>query len=372
VRNLRTEQEIMQRWKADPCKPLVSISCTTYNHEKYIEDALEGFLIQETNFPFEILIHDDASTDSSAEIIREYEVQYPNLFKPIYQTKNQYSKGKNPNVEFLFPKAKGKYIAFCEGDDYWTDQKKLQNQVDFLECNPEYGLSHTECNYLYQDSNSFENYAKRKYSCNHLPHLSTQNVFEWILVGNYSIATSSVLLRKDLLDKVIEGDPYVFKSGYFKMGDTPLWLEFSLISHIHYIDQPTTVYRINTNSLTHPNNAIARMRFSLSSAELRKHYARKSNVSTTVLSHINRRYNRALLKYKIVDSRFQEKFPIENIDRVDKFYQKIATSSFLSKCWVNWFVFKYTLIIYARTLKKLYPLFYLNRKRLQFRKRLGM
>lgn len=121
-------------------QPLVSISCIAYNHEKYIRDAIEGFLMQKTTFPFEILIHDDASTDSTAEIIREYEKKHPNLIFPVYQTENQYSKGVMISPKFNWPRARGKYIALCEGDDYWTDRNKLQKQVDFLEENEEYAL----------------------------------------------------------------------------------------------------------------------------------------------------------------------------------------------------------------------------------------
>ena len=117
--------------------PLVSIDCITYNHKQYIRDAIEGFLMQITNFPVEILIHDDASTDGTVEIIREYEKQYPWLIKPVYQTENQYSKHNSfiSISKIQYGRALGKYIAFCEGDDYWTDHYKLQKQVDFLESN---------------------------------------------------------------------------------------------------------------------------------------------------------------------------------------------------------------------------------------------
>jgi glycosyltransferase involved in cell wall biosynthesis len=141
MKNLRTEQEIIDPWQGDPTQPIVSVCCLTYNHEPYIEDALEGFLSQETDFPFEILIHDDASNDHTAEIIRRYVAKYPKLIKPIYQTNNQYSQGNNPTRKFNFPRAKGKYIAFCEGDDYWSDSHKLQIQIDFLEAHPDYVLS---------------------------------------------------------------------------------------------------------------------------------------------------------------------------------------------------------------------------------------
>jgi glycosyltransferase involved in cell wall biosynthesis len=144
MRNLRSEKEIMAQWQRDPSQPLVSICCITYNHEPYIEDALEGFLIQETNFPFEILIHDDASTDQTADIIREYEARYPTLIKPIYQTENQYSQCNKPG-RINRKRAKGEYIALCEGDDYWTDPLKLQIQVDFLEKHPDYVITFHPC-----------------------------------------------------------------------------------------------------------------------------------------------------------------------------------------------------------------------------------
>src|SRR5690554_1582208 len=103
--------------------PVVSICCITFNHGKFIREALEGFLSQKTNFCFEVLIHDDASTDDTATIIKEYASRFPNIIKPIFQKENQYSKGiRGMNRRFNFPRAKGKYIAMCEGDDYWIDE----------------------------------------------------------------------------------------------------------------------------------------------------------------------------------------------------------------------------------------------------------
>ena len=118
------------------CKPLVSISCATYNHEKYIAQAIDSFLLQETSFPIEILLHDDASTDKTADIIRAYADKCPDLIKPIIQAENQFSQGRRPGPQINYPRAEGKYIALCEGDDYWTDSRKLQKQVDYLEANP--------------------------------------------------------------------------------------------------------------------------------------------------------------------------------------------------------------------------------------------
>lgn len=121
-------------------KIMVSIICNAYNHGKYIRDALEGFVMQKTNFAFEVLVHDDASPDNTAQIIREYEEKYPELIKPIYQTENQYSQGVSITRDIQLKRVQGKYIAVCEGDDYWIDPLKLQKQYDFMETHPEYSL----------------------------------------------------------------------------------------------------------------------------------------------------------------------------------------------------------------------------------------
>jgi len=118
-------------------KVKVSVCCLAYNHQKYIRQTLEGFISQKTNFLYEVLINDDASTDETADIIKEYAVKYPDVIKPIFQTENQYSKGVVISNDILAPMAKGDYIAFCEGDDYWSDPYKLQLQFDIMENNPD-------------------------------------------------------------------------------------------------------------------------------------------------------------------------------------------------------------------------------------------
>lgn len=128
--SLPSEDNIMSSWCGNVDKPIISICCITYNHEDYIEDTIVGFLIQKTEFPFEILIHDDASTDNTGDIIRQYQERYPRLIKPIFQKDNKYSQGEKVNHKYNFPRALGIYIALCEGDDYWTDVRKLQLQVE--------------------------------------------------------------------------------------------------------------------------------------------------------------------------------------------------------------------------------------------------
>ena len=116
--------------------PLVSIICLAYNHVPFIRQCLDGFVMQKTDFPFEVLIHDDASTDGTADIIREYAGRFPSLIVPFYEKENQFGR-RDVCRETMFPYIRGRYVAFCEGDDYWTDSAKLQRQVEALEARPD-------------------------------------------------------------------------------------------------------------------------------------------------------------------------------------------------------------------------------------------
>lgn len=143
------EREIMAHWRGNLDKPLLSIVCLTFNHVLFIKDALNSFLMQKTDFRFEIFVHDDASTDGTIEILLDYKLRYPQLIRLHIQENNQYQKGLSA-LNFSLSNANGKYIAFCEGDDYWIDEHKIQNQACFLEDHPEVAI-------VYGDSIPFRN-----------------------------------------------------------------------------------------------------------------------------------------------------------------------------------------------------------------------
>ena len=258
---------------------VVSICCITYNHEKFIRDAIKGFLMQKTTFPIEVIIHDDASTDSTSDIIREYEKQYPQLIKSIYQQENQYSKGKKISSSFVWPKARGKYIALCEGDDFWIDPYKLQKQVDFLDANPAYGMVHGLCRIYDQRHRIYHPSVHRAAR----PALLQGDIFEALLICNY-IHTCTVCFRRDLITR------YFNTSGvygqHFKMGDYPLWLEIAKHTKIGFIADPLATYRMIDNSAVCHNRADKQYEFVLSSYDVKSYFANKYNASKEVVHNI--------------------------------------------------------------------------------------
>ena len=176
---------------------LLSIVCITYNHEKFIRQTLDGFVNQKTNFKFEVIIHDDASTDKTAEIIKEYQEKYPDIIKPIFQVENKFSQGIPLLKRFVYPCIKSKYVAMCEGDDYWTDEYKLQKQVDFLEANPDYSICFHPVKFIYEDKPNKTNIHPSK------KFLSQDLTFEKLLKTNF-IQTNSVVYRWRFINESFE------------------------------------------------------------------------------------------------------------------------------------------------------------------------
>ncbi|WP_267739794.1 glycosyltransferase [Myroides injenensis] len=223
--------------------PLVSISCITFNHGKFIRETLDGFLSQKTSFGFEILIHDDASTDDTVTIIKEYAERFPNIIKPIFQKENQYSKGvRGINRRFNFPRAQGKYIAMCEGDDYWIDEYKLQKQVDIFNKNDDISIMHT--GYVVRN----ETKDKEEIHIKKIRNPSRSENYNYLYTGD--ARTLTCMFRKDKLDlilgvlekKELEKNP---------IGDRALFLLLSSVGRMDYLPDVTGVYRLfNSESAT--------------------------------------------------------------------------------------------------------------------------
>lgn len=209
--------------------PLVSICCLSYNQAKFIEQSLNSFLRQEVNFEIEVLINDDASTDGTQEIILDYSTKYPKVIKPLIQSKNQYSQGvRSMQNRFNFSRAKGKYIALCEGDDYWSDTQKLQKQIDFLESNLDYNLCFHQVDMLYDNGNT-------TFFCN----ITTDTtLFRKDLYASNIVPTCSAVYR--FIDRPdIEG-----KKG-LTFGDWLMHLHYTKSSKAFYFAKSMGVYRVH-------------------------------------------------------------------------------------------------------------------------------
>lgn len=209
---------------------LVSICCLTYNHEAYIRDALESFIKQRTTFRFEILIHDDASTDTTPAIIYEYEKKYPELVKPIYQKENQHSKGIKISATIQYPRAQGKYIAMCEGDDFWLDENKLQKQVEYLE-------THPECSLVVHASKIVD--VEKKEIDNSIPYNEERDVATEAIIegGGAMFSTNSMIFRREYTKRF----PDFYINAH--IGDYPLTIYLSLCGKVHYFPDIMSAYR---------------------------------------------------------------------------------------------------------------------------------
>lgn len=216
----------------DKQRVLVSVSTLTYNHEKYLRQCLDGIATQRTNFVFESLIHDDASTDKTMDIIQEYQTMHPGMFYPICQKENQFVKENFLVGEvFNFPRARGKYIALCEGDDYWTDENKLQKQVDFLESHPDFSAVVHQCARLNQNTGEFT----------YRPMEKSELTIEDML-RETPAQTATFMFRKDILDGV--QIPNVFS------GDKAYLILMALKGRVACLPDCMSVYRKNDGGVS--------------------------------------------------------------------------------------------------------------------------
>jgi len=219
-------------------KIMVSVLCTAFNHEEYIRGALESMVNQQTDFGYEILVNDDVSSDASPAIIREFAEKYPEKVRAFFPEKNLYSQNIDVYYHTFFPNARGKYVAFCEGDDYWTDPMKLQLQVDFLEAHPEYSACvHNTALHYCDDERPDELLLGRS---------GDGDVeFEQILPGmNHAWHTSSLVAKTELLKNPPD---YYYVACDYGFGDYPYGLWLRQNGPVRYLDRSMSVYRINSN-----------------------------------------------------------------------------------------------------------------------------
>lgn len=223
---------------------LVAIQCATYNHEPYIRQCLEGFVMQKTDFKFVAIVHDDASTDGTAAIVREYAEKYPDIIKPIYETENQYSK-HDGSISRIIRKAINdtgcKYIAICEGDDYWIDPLKLQRQVDYMENNHNCSLTYYKVKCFDQELNKVVAiYGKER-----------KFLKDRLLKECFVSTCTSCFKRSDYNSYLDEIKPHTHN---WLMGDIPLFLYLGTKGYGKMFDSCACVYRIVKQSASHSTN----------------------------------------------------------------------------------------------------------------------
>ncbi len=236
----RTEADIMKNW-GGKVYPVVTIRCITYNQEEVIGRALDSFLMQKTNFPFEILVHDDASTDKTADVIREYQNKYPTIIRPIYETENQYSKHDGSLRRIMNENTRGKYVSACEGDDYMCDEHKLQIQYEVMENNPQCSMCvhNTAINYI-------DDKAGDKYFCDwtNEKRLTERDVF-----FNWKIHASSYFYKSEFTS-------FPFKSDTEAIGDYVNITWFFFKGEIIYLPYVMSVYNAgNPKGITASNRS---------------------------------------------------------------------------------------------------------------------
>lgn len=243
--------------------PVLTIQCIAYNQAPYIRQCLEGFCMQKTNFRFEAIVHDDASTDDTALIIREYAEKYPDIIKPIYETENQYSKKDGSLRRIMNKHTCGKYVAYCEGDDYWTDPLKLQKQVDFLEANVDYGLIYGKARVFVQN--------KQKVSLSSFGRQTSS--YEQLLLEN-TIPTLTVCFRTIYLLEFME-----IKEMHNKMlGDYPLWLYIASKSKLKFANEVLGVYRKLELSASHFDSYLKQLNFIQNGVDIQLWFAEKTKL----------------------------------------------------------------------------------------------
>jgi glycosyltransferase involved in cell wall biosynthesis len=258
----------------------------TFNHEKYIAEAIEGVLGQKVTFKIELVIGEDCSSDLTRNICQNYADKYPDLIRLLPSEKNL---GMTENGLRTLNECYGKYIAFCEGDDYWSNSFKLQKQVDFLEKNIEYGLVHSDCDFLFQNDKKLikNNDQKTKLI------IPNGNVFERLIVYNF-VKTLTVCFRRDLLNNKEFWE--LFGNEKWPMGDYPMWIEFSRHTKFYYISESLATRRVLSESASNHRRRSDNLSFLLSACEISLFFCDKYGCKDEIKIEIRFKQNKLRLQ----------------------------------------------------------------------------
>lgn len=228
-------------------QPIVTVWCLAYNQKDFIRDALEGFVMQKTTFPFEVIVHDDASTDGTTAIVQEYARRYPDIIKPVIETENQWQKGGLKHIINVMNEnyCNGKYIAFCEGDDYWTAPQKLQQQVDFLESHAEYSMC------FHSAKKKYETTARAWINCE---NIEDRDYDATDIFVNWTVPTASVMCRREGMEFYANLKHPERIQNY----DIFIFLSCAMIGKLRGMHEQMSVYRIQGEGLTYNKQALIR------------------------------------------------------------------------------------------------------------------
>lgn len=245
--------------------PLVSVKMITYNHAPFIKQAIEGVLQQRTDFPFELVIGEDRSTDGTHEIVLGYQKKHPDVVRVITSDKNV---GMKKNGLRTFKACQGTYLAFCEGDDYWHDPRKLQKQAVHLQDHRECGLVYSSFDVLHTATGrKIRDFIRhRNWTMPRTPTVAA--IVEGAGGMSHGILTCTIMLRRQLAEQIIAADPVLHQSGRFLMGDTQLWAEMAARSELHFMPESTATHIITDESASRSQDRKKAARFAVSGAEL--------------------------------------------------------------------------------------------------------
>lgn len=333
--------------------PLVSVKMITYNHEPYITQAIEGVLIQETDFPIELVIGEDCSTDRTAQIVMEYQKKHPDIIRVITSEQNVGMKKNSLRTEKA---CRGKYLAYCEGDDYWHHPQKLQKQVDFLESNTDYGVVHS-------DVILYDVVRKRERPTRKRGGLVDERAYEEIITGKRFLWTPSVCVRGTILRKAIEAHFAELYNPEWPMGDRQRWFEFAKLAKVKYIDEKLATRNQLPESASRSKSTSKLLDFFCRSSEMHFHYLKKYPISNEQTSKV--------LSYRLSKMMYLA-YGLRRWDLVRESYDQLREKEchlrcihylcYYSSCNFFLYVSLYPVILSHRLLRKIYMILRMKMK----------